>query len=275
MGACFEDKSMIISRKIITENKNLVEQRANNDKNESLEATKSFVNININLNKIENTNDIKYLSKDNENNSNKTKSKEKSSIYICKNVNLKYLVKSQYIIKEIFLHLNEREKLLLIRYNNFYNKLLDINIECYKNISDKIKIGERNGYGKEYDKYSMNLIFKGYYKNGKKNGEGKEYSYKSLLFEGEYLNGKRNGKGIEYNFLGNIIFEGEYLNGNKWKGKIKEFYDYDKLKFDGEYLEGKRKGKEYDEDGNVKFEGEYLYDKRWNGIIYNKYNNSS
>ena len=184
-------------------------------------------------------------------------------------------MKSKYIIKRIFQNLNEKEKLLLIRYNKFYKKLLGIDIEHYKKISGKIKIGESNGYCKVYDIDSLSLKFEGFYKNGKKNGEGKEYIYDRLRFEGEYKNGKRNGKGIEYNHDGKLVFEGEYIDGKKWKGKIKEYDNSSEdLIFEGEYLNGKKIGKEYDQVGKIKFEGEYLDEKRWNGVIYNANNNS-
>ena len=156
-------------------------------------------------------------------------------------------------------------------------------------------------------------------KMGKKNGNGKEYYKNKLIFEGENLNGKRNGKCKEYNESEILIVEGEYKNGRKWNGigysgqcfmnekiyelkegngyinqfylnthyldfegeylnsiineKRKEYYSslyYQKLKYDGEYLDKKRhgKGKEYNFNYRLLFEGEYLYGKRWDGIIY-------
>ena len=74
------------------------------------------------------------------------------------------------------------------------------------------KMGERNGKGKEYNKYSDELVF-----------------------EGEYLNGKRNGKGKEY-YDGELKFEGEYLNDNIYNGK---FHDYKSKKIT-ELKNGKR-----------------------------------
>ena len=106
-------------------------------------------------------------------------------------------LKSNYILKKIFLNLNERKKLLFTRYNKYYNKLLGIDIETFKKISGKIRIGAPNGFGKEYDLNTMDLIYKGYYMNRKRNGKGKEYKGQNLIFEGEYQEGKRNGKGIE------------------------------------------------------------------------------
>ena len=273
MEVCFKNTSLTKSNKNEAISINKVESRTNKDINENVTEAKALVNNNINIIKNESMNDIKYLDEYNEKNLKKIKSLEKPNENNNKYLNLEHSVKSKYIIKKIFQNLNEKIKLLLIRYNKFYNKLLRIDIEHYKKISGKIKIGESNGYGKVYDLNSLALDFEGYYKNGKRDGEGKEYISNILRFEGEYRNGKRNGKGIEYNKDGKLVFEGEYIDGKNWKGKIIE-YASGNLKFEGEYLNGKKIGKEYDKDGKLKFEGEYLDDKRWNGIIYNKNNNS-
>ena len=69
-----------------------------------------------------------------------------------------------------------------------------MDINNYKKISGKYKIGEKNGKGKEYILNEKKLVFEGEYINGKRNGKGKEYDrYGKLLFEGEYLNGKKKG----------------------------------------------------------------------------------
>ena len=209
-------------------------------------------------------------------------------------IEIKYIqdVKSLYLVKNIFLYLNEKQKLELIIYNKQLQKILGFDIEYYKEISGKYIRLEKNGKGKEYDLNSNKLIFEGEYLNGKRNGKGKEYYLynDNIKFEGEYLNGKRwNGKGynedgnIEYEikdgkghikerwYNGDFIFEGECLNG-EIKGKGEE-YDIDgNLKFEGEYLNWKRNGKrkEYYYEGQLKFEGEYLNGKIWNGKGYNK-----
>ena len=124
-------------------------------------------------------------------------------------------IKSKYIIKEAFSFLDEKKKLNMILYNKELKKELKVNIEYYKYISGKYKIGKKNGEGKEYN-FDDELIFEGEYLNGKRNGKGKEFNeYGEIKFEGEYLNGKRNGHGKEYNYDGYLIFEGEYLNGKK------------------------------------------------------------
>jgi len=115
------------------------------------------------------------------------------------------------ILKIIFSFLNEKKKLNIIIYNKKIQNKLEINIKNYEKISERYKIGERNGKGKEYLKHNDKLIFEGEYLNGKRNGKGKEYDYYYgiLIFEGEYLKGERNGKGKEYYFNGKLKFEGE------------------------------------------------------------------
>ena len=158
----------------------------------------------------------------NEQNINLLKQEKKEEIAY-KSINLNISVKSEYILKKIFLILGEKRKLLLVKYNNYYHKLLRINIENYQKLSGKIIIGGFNGYGKEYELNDLKLIFKGYYINGKRNGKGKEYDEEGkLIFEGEYKNGIKNGKGIEY-YKNNFSFVGEYLNGKKWNGIAKEY----------------------------------------------------
>ena len=71
------------------------------------------------------------------------------------------------------------------------------------------------GIGHIYNSYSYfyskkENLYEGEYLNGQRNGKGKEYDkYGRLIFEGEYLNGQRNGKEKEYDEDGNI-FEHEY-----------------------------------------------------------------
>ena len=98
-------------------------------------------------------------------------------------------IKSSFILKDIFLFLNEKQKLNLIIYNKQLQNIFGIDIKAYKKVSGKYKIGEKNGKGKEYSLLGNILIY-----------------------EGEYLNGKRNGKGKEYNIFDKLVFEGEYSN---------------------------------------------------------------
>ena len=197
---------------------------------------------------------------------------------IKKNVGL-LNINSKYILKNIFSLISERIKLDIAIYNKTLQEKLELKIDDYKEFSGKIKKGERNGYGEEYDCDKNSLLFEGEYKDNKKNGKGKEYDNGDLIFEGEYLNGKKisgkgfdeygkvililekNGKGKEYYDNGKIQFEGEYINGLRWKGKGynyegkeefeikngngfgKEFYSNGKIKYEGEYLNGRRNGK--------------------------------
>ena len=151
----------------------------------------------------------------------------------------------------------------MIIYKKQLQKIFGFDIEKYKKISGKYKIGEKNGKWREYLK-NNNLIFEGQYLNGKRwNGKGYNKN-ECIKFE------IKNGNGKEYNKKGDMEFE--IKNG---KGNIKEYTDNDKLEYEGEYLNGERngKGKEYYNDGNLKFEGEYLNGKRWNGKGKEYYNN--
>ena len=197
-------------------------------------------------------------------------------------------IKSIFILKELFSFLKEKNKLEMIIYNKHLQKKLGVDIEDYKSISIKYKVGKRNGKGCEYLLNKKTLIFEGEYRNGKRNGKGKEYySNGKIEFEGEYLNGQRwNGNLYRLNNLKELeikngvkkynersIFKGEYLDGNRWNGKVHEYDCNGKLIFESQYLNGRidGKGKEYDSNGKLIFEGEYFCGKRWNGkgIEYN------
>jgi len=207
------------------------------------------------------------------------------------NFNNGKIIKSLFNFKEILNFLGVKKMFDIIIYNKQLQNELGINIEDYKAISGKYKIGEKTGKGKEYKINSNILKFEGEYLNGKRHGKGKEFNkYGKLKFEGEYENGKRNGKGEEYYNSGNLKFEGEYLKGNRWNGKGydkigniefeinngtgkgKEYDKYDLLKFEGEYENGKRngKGEEYYKNRELKFQGEYLNGNRWNGKGFDK-----
>ena len=121
--------------------------------------------------------------------------------------------KSIYFIKRFFTFVEEKNKLEIIKYNKNMQNILDISIINYKFFSGRYIIFEKNGTGKEYDRYDDKLIFEGEYLHGKRNGKGKEYYFGVLEFEGEYLNEKKNGKCKEYDhYNGKLIFEGEYLD---------------------------------------------------------------
>ena len=176
-------------------------------------------------------------------------------------------IKSKFILKKIFLCLNEYKKLLIIQFNKHAQIKLDVNIDNYKAISVKYFVEEKNEKVKEYSSISFDkngdntLIFEGEYKKGKKDGQGKEY-YKNgkIKFEGEYLKGKRfNGKGY---LPDKKKFEIKNFNGI---GKeYDEFCKLEYLKFEHDREKRKRNGKwiKYHKNGDIKFEGEYLNGKR-------------
>jgi len=176
-------------------------------------------------------------------------SNEKNLFQQCKNPD-KYAnfdnIKSLLIMIKIISHLTENKKLIMIKYSNYFQKKLGINLEYYKKISGKYKIDGKNGNGKEFKLTSNNLIFEGEYLNEQKNGNGKEYydDNEQLKFEEEYINGKRNGKGKEYNNNGNLIYEGGYLNGERnGKGIEYEYYlNNNSIKYEGEFKNNQRNG---------------------------------
>ena len=131
------------------------------------------------------------------------------------------VIHSSYILKGILSFLNKKQLLNMITYNKDLQNYYYVNIEDFKTISGKYKVGEKNGKGREYILNTNLLIYEGEYLKGERNGKGKEYNkkyYGELEYEGEYLRGKRNGKGKEYYDKGKVEFEGEYLNGKKWNG---------------------------------------------------------
>ena len=71
------------------------------------------------------------------------------------------------------MYLKEEQKFNLITYNKQLQKTLGIDIEDYKTINGKYKIGEKTGKGKEYILIRNKLIFEGKYLNGIRNGKEK------------------------------------------------------------------------------------------------------
>ena len=80
-------------------------------------------------------------------------------------------IKSINIINKILSFLIEKKKLDLIIYNNKIKNRLKIDIEYYKKISGRYKIGENNGLGKEYILNTDILLFEGEYSKKKENLE--------------------------------------------------------------------------------------------------------
>ena len=174
------------------------------------------------------------------------------------------IIKSKIILKRIFNFLEKRKKFILLNYNKVLQDIFGLSIDDYKEETNLIKICGFNGYGKEYKKFTHELIFEGNYLKGKKNGKGIEYYENGIKkTEGEYLNGKII-QGIVYDEKGNELFK--IKNGN-----IIELYDNDIIKFKGEYLNNKRfNGKGYDYNGNEIYEI-----KNGNGYIKEYYPNGS
>ena len=138
-------------------------------------------------------------------------------------------MKSTYFIIKLFLNVDDKKKLKLIKYNKKIQRILDININNYKLFKRKYVVYDKNGIAKEYGIYDDNLIFEGEYLNGERNGKGKEYNnYGELIFEGEFKRGKR--------WNGYILYNNDKLEDGK--GYIKESINYNNSIFEGEYLNG-------------------------------------
>ena len=86
-------------------------------------------------------------------------------------------IKSSFIIKRIFSFLEKRDILDIIIYNKKLQKICLIDIEDYKKMSGKYRIGGKNGKGREYIINTNILIYEGEYLNGERYGKGKEYLF--------------------------------------------------------------------------------------------------
>ena len=127
-------------------------------------------------------------------------------------------IKSLYFVQNLFVYIDEKIKLKLIKYNKRFQKKLNISIINYMHFKGKYIIYESDRKGKEYNSYDDELKYEGECLNGERNGKGKEYYYGFLIFDVEYLKWKRNGKGEKYHINGELKFEGEYLNGKELIG---------------------------------------------------------
>ena len=127
-------------------------------------------------------------------------------------------IKSNFIVKMIFIHLYDRIRLKLIKYNKILQNKVNINLYNYKIFSGRYIEYEKDGNSKEYN-YRGELEYEGEYLNGERNGKGKEYHDDTIIFEGEYLNGERNGKGKEYDYNSKKFIDVEYLNGQNLNEK--------------------------------------------------------
>ena len=75
-------------------------------------------------------------------------------------------IKSEYTIKIIFSHLDEKIKLKSIKYNKNLQSKIGISLKNYTFYSGKYIIYETKGKGKEYAGHDDILIFEGDYLNG-------------------------------------------------------------------------------------------------------------
>ena len=84
-------------------------------------------------------------------------------------------IRSKNILKDVLEFLSNFQKLDLFKYNQSIQNRLSLDLEDYKNESQKERIIEKDNFGKEYVLGSKIKIFEGQFLNGKKHGKGKEY----------------------------------------------------------------------------------------------------
>ena len=135
MGVCLEKSTLTKSKIDNKPNIYLVEQRKNN--NDYINSNRSkedidFFNSNDKKNKIIDENEDKYLIESNILNIKQKKLNDKNILENTEENNdislsEKFFVKSQYILKKILLNLEEKKKLLLIKYNKYYHKIMNKN----------------------------------------------------------------------------------------------------------------------------------------------------
>ena len=189
-----------------------------------------------------------------------------------------FKIRSKVIMKKVFSLIIENHKLSLLTYNKKLQNKLFLDINNYKNISQKYqKVENNNEKIKQYILSTDILLKELTYETYNNKIIGREYDGNgNLKFFGEYINNRKisgkgydnrgntiliikNGKGKEYYNNGKVRFQGDYLNGKRWNGS--GFNYKGENEFDIKY--GKGNIKEYDYYGNLLFEGEYLNGKRY------------
>ena len=210
------------------------------------------------------------------------------------------LIKSTYIIEEIFSYLLKKKKFEIFAYNKAMQKICKINTIDYKINAENYAIKDNDGNYIIKSLQNDFIVYEGGYSKRKKHGFGKKYNLieielneyikqnkdfskelkkiskektigndnnKNVFFIEESRRGIITKNGEKYYCYIVLEFEGEYSKGER-NGKGKEYNNEGKLLFEGEYKEGKRwngKGEEIDDDLNIKFEGEYLNGEKFRG----------
>ena len=192
------------------------------------------------------------------------------------------VIKSLYILKNIFLFLKPNISCNLVKYNNQLKEKLEYFTDDYLKASNYLirKVENKGtGIGVESHYKDQNIVFLGNYINYKKNGLGNEFFRDGKIkFIGEYSNGKKIS-GYRYDKYKNIIltmkdgkseekfrnkklkFFGQYKEDKKWYGKGYDYFGNEVY----EIKEGKGRVIEYYDDGVVKFIGNYEFGER-NGL---------
>ena len=118
-----------------------------------------------------------------------------------------YVYNSDGEISRISEYIKGKEKQLFKLFKN------DTMTEYYR--GSKIYEGEyinsilfnypRNGYGKEYNTVTKNVIYEGYFFNGKRNGIGKSFNHQEIIYDGMWIDGKTKFGYYFYKILATVI----------------------------------------------------------------------
>ena len=83
-------------------------------------------------------------------------------------------IKSIFILKKIFINVENTKKMNIIVYNKKIQRKMGLNITDFMRFSGRYRVEEDDKI-KDYSSYDHRLLFEGQYANRKRNGDGKEF----------------------------------------------------------------------------------------------------
>ena len=208
------------------------------DSNKPKIPNKSIFNLNPDTNNdkasFNDNNNINYDNNINDNNEQDDENKNKiitleNDNYIENNNNIN-VESNQKGIEEENINQNKNYKINEISSNNSANSNIKTNI-------DKPKQIPKNGL--DFQIWSKNVYYIGYYNEGVAEGIGKLITGNSKYY-GEFKDDQANGYGIYYNNSNEIIYEGMWTNDNQNEYGIEKWSD-DSIFF-GKYSNGEKNG---------------------------------
>ena len=134
-----------------------------------------------------------------------------------------FKIKYKVIMKKVFSLIFDNHKLAILTYNKKIKNNLFLNIDSYKNISQKYQKKENNNEVKQYILSTDILLKELEYETYKNKIIGREYDgYGNLKFFGEYINNRKiSGKG--YDNRGNITLILKNGKGKEYYNRIMKF----------------------------------------------------